>query len=83
MPKKIPPYIVDNDLRLRLAIISKAQDALVKEHVRLAKKAKDKTITPEEQKNRQEIVKGVNDLEKLWRKLVPKLPDIIPWPDEE
>lgn len=81
MAKKIPPYITDDNLRLRLAVLAKALDTLKKEHFRLAKKAKAEALTSEEKKTRLEIVKGVNDLENLWDRLVPKLSSIR-WPDD-
>lgn len=77
MSKKIPDYIIDNNIRLKLAEINEHITTLEKAHRKLLDKAKSGKLSAEDKELLNEVIQAYSNLNRQFNQLAPSLPELL------
>lgn len=77
MSKKIPDYIIDNNVRLKLVEINEHISVLEKAHKGLMEKAKTGKLTSEDKDLLNQVIEAYKNLNKQFDQLAPSLPELL------
>lgn len=75
--RRIPNWIVREDVRIYLAELAHHLDVLEQAHAEFMPRLKEKALTPDESEMLRDIIRAHSNLSSQWNQLAPNLVDAL------